>query len=151
MIQYGILNLEFIKFTNKHCFFTKIILANYRKTEIYTCKIKNIKTSWMYLTETLSMTSLGLPMVPLVPTFPPMVALVLVPLAPMVPLAAENPPEFSGYQRYQWLPIVPLVNFPMVSLVNFPVLPLGVPQTKPLSVELWWTKLQTKELRSHST
>ena len=35
MIQYGVLNLRFINFTNKHCFI-RTILANNRNTEIYT-------------------------------------------------------------------------------------------------------------------
>ena len=56
----------------------------------------------------LPMVPLGLPMVPLVPTFRPMVTL--------APLATKKGSEFSGYQWYHWLPMVPLVKFSMLPL-----------------------------------
>ena len=78
MIQYGFLNLKFINFTNKHCFYHVDISKN-RNTEIYTYKIRlknklDVLINILLLTPLgLPMEPLGLPMVPLVPTFPPMV------------------------------------------------------------------------------
>ena len=60
-----------------------------------------------------------LPMVPLVIPFEPM-GMPMVPLAlPMVQLVT------LAYQRYHWLPMVPLVKLPMVHL--------GEPRTEPKS------------------